>query len=162
MYAGVAEVTALCPNLTINADSHPTLDQVLSFCRSRASELDAVLSGRGYATPVVEATSPIAFAWLRAASSYGAAADTEAASNPLARSDTGSAETARLGYLLSRWKEMLLALRDGHVVLSDATTTGTTDDASRGVRGPYSGASHWIRRGDAYDAGYADPRGGSW
>lgn len=59
---------------TFDTDTVPTLVQVESELDNAAADLNRELDQVGYTVPVVEATYPTAYAFLKAANAYGAAA----------------------------------------------------------------------------------------
>ncbi len=160
-YADIADVRALTPQRTYDGSSNPTVDQVLEFCDRKSAELDALLAGRGFTTPITEAVSPNAFGWCKAAVSYGAAADAEAAATAVARSDEGEAN--RLSYLAGRWRDMTAALVAGDVNLPDAGQASAEAGTAR-TRGGFAGSTPpWTSRKDAYAPSYgASGRQGAW
>ena len=160
-YADATDVRALLPQRTFDGDSTPSIDQVILFCTARSSELDGLLAGTGITTPILEETSPVAFAWCKAAVSYGAAADAEAAAVAKARSD--ELEANRLSYLAKRWQTMTDALIAGDVTLTDAPTASAESGRTR-TRGGFTGSTPpWTSRRDAYAPSYgASGREGAW
>lgn len=74
-YATFDDLHGLAPQLgRFSATTKPTLDQVTTFLADVAREIDGLLTGMGYAVPIAEATSPIAFARVKALNAWGALA----------------------------------------------------------------------------------------
>lgn len=164
MYAELQDVRGLTPQRVYDANSEPSVDDVLRFCTNRSGLLDALLSGRGVIVPVDEAASPTAYGWCRAVVAFGAAADAEAAAVATARTD--ETEASRLAYLNKMWDNLTALLVDGKIELSDAVHAGDagTGTESR-VRGGFAaaGCGKWFHRVDAYAPSYGDEgREGSW
>lgn len=125
-YCGVPEVQALLPQRRYSADTEPSIDQVLLFCRQASAELDVVLTDVGVSTPVVEAQSPVAWAWLAQAAAYGAAMRAENAA-------TGVVErNPRIDWLERQWALSTRALATGAVRFPDAGGTGGVDGSGPG------------------------------
>ncbi len=154
-YADTADVQAQVPQRRFAAQTTPSTDDVLRYCTARSAEVDMALSQRGYTAPLVEATSPLAYAWCRSAVTYGAAMDAEAAGFP-GQGDVG--ETPRLAFLRRQWERMLGQLQDGTVDLPDAPSNNA-DGTGPGFR--YREAEpdddRWFRRDQAHTGG-AGPR----
>jgi hypothetical protein len=55
-YCQISDVTAIAPNVTINAQSRPNEGQVLGLIADSERDLEAILGNLGYATPVAVAT----------------------------------------------------------------------------------------------------------
>lgn len=60
-YCQVSDVVALAPGVEISNTSKPTAGQVTTTIADLERELNAQLTRLGYSTPVVQATSPLAF-----------------------------------------------------------------------------------------------------
>lgn len=110
------DVQGKLPQRRFEAETTPTIEQVLGFIEDRSRELDVYLGQNGYAVPAVEATSPVAWGWLKAAVGYGAAMDAESAAFP-GQGDRG--ETPRLAFLRGQWERMIKALEDDSITLVD-------------------------------------------
>lgn len=61
-------------NRTFGVGTVPTAVQVTAEIDNAAAEIDAALDAAGYTAPVVQADFPVAYAFLKAANAYGAAA----------------------------------------------------------------------------------------
>lgn len=130
-YAEMGDVQGQVPQRRFGAETTPNVEEVLGFIQNRSREIDVHLAEQGISTPVVEATSPQAWGWCRAAVTYGAAMDAEAAGFP-GQGDEG--ETPRLAFLRKQWERMLKDLHDGTITLPDAPrATGDTARRSRGA-----------------------------
>jgi len=65
-YATATDVSDLAPQIGyFSVTSKPSLAQVTAHCEDVTREVDAVLHGLGYQTPIVLATSPIAYARVK-------------------------------------------------------------------------------------------------
>lgn len=74
-YATLDDLHGLAPQMgRFTPTSKPTLEQATTFLADVARELDGLLGGMGYAVPIVEVTSPIAFARVKALNAWGALA----------------------------------------------------------------------------------------
>lgn len=74
-YATFDDLHGLAPQLgRFTATTKPSLEQVTTFLADVAREIDGLLTGLGYTVPIVEATSPIAFARVKALNAWGALA----------------------------------------------------------------------------------------
>lgn len=72
-YATFDDLHGLAPQLgRFTPTSKPTLEQVTTFLADVAREIDGLLTGLGYTVPIVDATSPIAFARVKALNAWGA------------------------------------------------------------------------------------------
>jgi len=60
-YCQVSDVVALAPGVEISNTSKPSAGQVTTIIADLERELNAQLTRLGYSTPVVQATSPLAF-----------------------------------------------------------------------------------------------------
>lgn len=159
-YASLADIQALLPQRVFDGTSTPNVTQVLGFISNRSADLDAMLSGKDYVTPIDVAVSPSAYAWCLACVGYGAAADAEAAAVAVARVD--DREASRLGYLVGEWERMTKALLSGDIVLSDATKT-TSGGGNARTGGGFGGSTPpWTSRRDAYSPSFASGRAGAW
>lgn len=121
------------------ATSTPSTADAQTFLDDIAGEIDAVLGGRGLATPVTIASAPQSFLdFLKVTNAIGAAAQVVAALLP---NQEGYASATYDQWLDRQYEERLKGLRDGSaipdVVLPGATggslarsfwTTNPTDD----------------------------------
>jgi hypothetical protein len=77
-YAAHGDVEGLVGDIVegriFNPDTTPSLSQVETELDNAAAELNNVLDAAGYVVPVIMANYPTAFAFLKAANAYGAAA----------------------------------------------------------------------------------------
>ncbi|HYE86257.1 MAG TPA: hypothetical protein VEA16_07870 [Vicinamibacterales bacterium] len=60
-YCVVSDIVALAPGVEITNTSKPTAGQVVTMIADLERELNAQLTRLGYSTPIVQATSPLAF-----------------------------------------------------------------------------------------------------
>ncbi len=150
-YADIGDVQAQIPQRRFGPQTTPTPDDVIRYCARRSAELDAILMDRGYTAPVLEATSPVGFGWLRAAVTYGAAMDAESAGFP-GQGDQG--ETPRLAFLRGQWERMVDQLRAGDVRLGDVPLAETPAGTSAfRFAGASTGVGPWFNRGQTFTGG---------
>ncbi len=76
-YATVPDVQALTPARKFGQGTNPTIADVQLYLTLCESEVNAILVEKGYTVPVVEATSPMAFGYLRRVALQGAVAQIE-------------------------------------------------------------------------------------
>lgn len=109
-YCTITEVQGLNPKWTYSSSTKPTTTQVEEFIDRISDEIDVVIQGRGYTTPV---TSPTELAnFLVQVNAYGAASLAEQAMFPEA---TGIGVTARGNVLWGQYQAALKYLREGNL-----------------------------------------------
>lgn len=118
-YCTITDVRGLNPKRTYNATSTPTQTQVETYVAQISSELDTILQGRGYSTPITEPTALVTF--LQQANAYGAAALAEQAQFPEA---SGTANTPHGAVLWKQYTEAREWLKNGNL----PTTGGAVAD----------------------------------
>lgn len=121
-YATLDDLHGLAPQLgRFTPTSKPTLEQVTAFLADVAREIDGLLTGMGYTVPIVEGTSPIAYARVKPLNAWGALAlALVARSIGVTNPDEQGA-----GYVRKEYERRLKALREspGDDLL-DAIKTG--------------------------------------
>lgn len=133
-YATFDDLHGLAPQLgRFTPTSKPTLEQVTTFLGDVAREIDGLLTGMGYAVPIVEATSPIAYARVRALNAWGALAlAIVARSIGVTNPDEQGA-----GYVRKEYTRRLTALREspGDDLLDAVKTGQATERTSADLMG---------------------------
>lgn len=114
-YCTTSDVQALnTKRPAYSASTTPTSTQVSSFVDQIAAEIDTVLEGRGFTTPVTSATTSEKFvAWLLALNARGAAALAEQAQFPDRASVQGTVGSASVYW--AQYREGLKYLKEGAI-----------------------------------------------
>lgn len=107
-YCEIADVSALNPQRTYNPSSKPTSAQVVELISKVSAEIDSILLGRGYSTPVSTPTEFVTY--LKSVNAHGAAALAEMGMFPEA---SGVAATPHGELLWKLYKDMCTFLREG-------------------------------------------------
>jgi hypothetical protein len=76
-YASVADVQALTPPRKFGQGTNPTNADVQLYLELVEAEINAILVEKGYAVPILESTSPMAFTFMRRVALQGAVAQIE-------------------------------------------------------------------------------------
>jgi hypothetical protein len=110
-YCTVTDVQAVNPKRVYDATTTPTLTQLGTFITTIAAEVDTVLQGRGFATPVTAANTTAEFlAFLLALNARGAAAMAEQAMFPESK---GMMAVPAAQVLWKQYQEGLKWLKEG-------------------------------------------------
>ncbi len=118
-YCTITDVRGFNPKRTYSATSTPTQTQVEEFISKIAGEIDTILQGRGFTTPV---TTPTAFVeFLEQTNAVGAAALAERAMFPEAQGLMGNTSAAAVHW--KQYQDALKWLREGNL------PTGTEAEA---------------------------------
>lgn len=117
-YCTSSDVQALNPRRTYDSNSTPTLTQVDGYITQIAGEIDTVLQGRAFTTPVATPTEFVT--WLKQLNALGAAALAERAMFPEAQGMLGG--TAASAQHWKQYQDGLHFLRTGNL------PTGTTGE----------------------------------
>lgn len=82
-YCSVKDVEASAPTYKLGQGQTPTPSDVLGYIEGVESEINAILTNKGYAVPVEESAAPLAFRFVRWIATQGAVAQLYAsASSP--------------------------------------------------------------------------------
>lgn len=124
-YCQVSDVVALAPGVEISNSSKPTAGQVTTIIADLERELNAQLTRLGYGTPVVQATSPLAFQVIKNKLAHAVLAQVLRAraygsSSP---KDQGADDAQRV---FDNWLKALKSVADPTELPSDATRTNET------------------------------------
>lgn len=112
-YCSAADVQSLAPTRKLGQGNNPTETDVLVYIEGVESEINAILTNKGYAIPVLEELAPLAFQFLRRITAQGAVAQLEASSanNPAAADKAEKVYQGNLK-LISEAREILDAPQD--------------------------------------------------
>ena len=108
-YATIGDIRAKVSIRTIDGNSDPSVQEVVSYIDQIAADIDTALAGQGYDVPV-SASSTTAFSWLGLCNAYGAAMLTEAAS-------AKGKESPHLEFLERQYERRLKQIMDGEITL---------------------------------------------
>ncbi len=112
-YCTITEIQALNPKRTYGALTTPTQTQVETFIDQIGAEIDTILEGRGYTTPVTALSTTTAFYnFIVALCARGASALAEQAMFPEAG---GQMSTPAAQILWKQYQEGLKFLREGQL-----------------------------------------------
>lgn len=109
-YCTITEVRGLNPKATYNTGTNPTTTEVEEFIDRISDQIDVVLQGRGFTTPITAPTELANF--LIQVNAYGAAALAEQAMYPEA---SGIGMTSHHSVLWRQYQEALKYLREGRL-----------------------------------------------